>query len=170
MLCSQAIWRRLSADLESRRSNIELLSALLYPSLTHCHPELRQKMARVVNAVRDSKQSFQLLVDRAHPMQMTDGNIRELFAQPDVLEAARTYDGYRGALRRELQLWEVSQDNKCDAFVGMLLSLFRQCEGLISSQERALALCQCQMWVGEGVVHYEGEPEVVDASELEIQP
>lgn len=165
MLCSRTVWLRLSADLKSRQSQIDRLSVSLEEPLRIHHPELQLKMHRLMHLVRASATAFQLLVDRAHPLKLDDDNIQALFAQPDFADAARAYDASRAAITHELQLWEPSESAKCDAHVEMALSLFRQCEALESDQARALSLCQLQLWVWDGVLHYTGEPADATSSE-----
>jgi hypothetical protein len=165
MLCSKTVWSRLSAALKARRSHIDRLSAALEESLGVHHPELQQKMHRLMDVMRASATAFQLLVDRAHPLKIDDDNIQALFAQPDFADAARAYDASRLEIMHELQLWEPAASVKRNAHVEMTLSLFRQCEALADEQARAMSLCQLQVWVRDGILHYSGEPEAVTASE-----
>jgi hypothetical protein len=165
MLCSRTVWLRLSADLKSRRSQIDRLSVNLEEPLGIHHPELQQKMHRLMQVMRASATAFELLVDRTHSLQLDDENIQALFAQPDFADAARAYDASRAAIMHELQLWEPAESAKRDAHVKMALSLFRQCEALGNDQARALSLCQLQLWVWDGVLHYAGEPADATTSE-----
>jgi len=155
----------LSADLKSRRSLIDRLAVNLEEPLGIHHPELQQKMHRLMHEVRASTTAFQLLADRSHPLKLDDDNIQALFAQSDFADAARAYDASRAAIMHELQLWEPAESSKREVHAEMALSLFRQCEALANDQAKALSLCQLQIWVWDDVLHYAGEPTAPTLSE-----